>query len=85
MYAPAQDISDELMDLGFDIIRVKQMSTTRRSTSEGTPTTNLPLFLITLLGMAKTQEIRVEAYKGQNNLTQCHNCQQFDHFWANCK
>jgi hypothetical protein len=32
---PAQDISDGLMNLGFDIISVKQMSTTRRSQSEG--------------------------------------------------
>jgi hypothetical protein len=27
---PAQDISDGLVDLGFDIISVKQMSTSRR-------------------------------------------------------
>jgi hypothetical protein len=29
--------------------------------------------------------IRVEAYGAQNGLTQCHNCQQFGHVWANCK
>jgi hypothetical protein len=44
---PAQDISDGLMDLGFDIISVKQMLTTRRSPSEGTLSKNLHLFLIT--------------------------------------
>jgi hypothetical protein len=29
--------------------------------------------------------IRVEAYRAQSDLTQCHNCQQFGHVWANCK
>jgi hypothetical protein len=33
---PAQDISDGLVDLVFDIISVRQMSAGRRSTSEGT-------------------------------------------------
>jgi hypothetical protein len=93
---PAQDISDRLMDLGFDIISVKQMSTTRRSRSEGTLSKNLPPFLITLPRTAKSQEIfrltalchiaiRVEAFRAQKGLTQCHNCQQFGHVWANCK
>jgi hypothetical protein len=27
----------------------------------------------------------VEAHRTQNGLTQCHNCQQFGHVWANCK
>jgi hypothetical protein len=39
---PAQDISDGLMDLGFDIISVKQMTSTRRSLSEGSLPRNLP-------------------------------------------
>jgi hypothetical protein len=29
--------------------------------------------------------IRVDAYRAQNGLTQCHNCQQFGHVWTNCK
>jgi hypothetical protein len=29
--------------------------------------------------------IRVEAYRAQNALVQCHNCQQFGRVWANCK
>jgi hypothetical protein len=93
---PAEDISDGLVSLGFDVISVKQMTTTRRTPSEGSPTTNLPLFLITLPKTPKSQElfqltnlchiaIRVEAYKTQNGLTQCYNCQQFGHVWANCK
>jgi hypothetical protein len=29
--------------------------------------------------------IVVEAYRAQADLTQCYNCQQFGHVWANCK
>jgi hypothetical protein len=93
---PAQDISDGLVSLGFDVINVKQMTATRRTPTEGTNIANLPLFLITLPRTAKSQElfrltnlchiaIRVEAYRAQNGLTQCYNCQQFGHVWANCK
>jgi hypothetical protein len=91
---PAQDISDGLVDLGFDVVSVKQMSSARRSHYGLTPMT-LPLFLITLSWTQKSQEIfklsglchiciKVEAYKSQSSLTQCFNCQQFGHVWANC-
>jgi hypothetical protein len=40
---PAEDISDGLVDLGYDVISVKQMSTTRRSSTEGPSSINLPL------------------------------------------
>jgi hypothetical protein len=81
---PAEDISNGLVDLGFDIISVKQMTTTRPSDS-GRNQINLPLFLITLRRNEKSQTIfklnglchiaiRVEAYKAQNNITYCHNC-----------
>jgi hypothetical protein len=43
---PAEDIAEGLVDLGLDVISVKQMSTDRRS-PEGTPII-LPLFLVTL-------------------------------------
>jgi hypothetical protein len=93
---PAQDICDGLTDLGFDSISVKPMSSTRRSQPQGTPHRNLPLFLITLPRTARSQEIfqltalchiaiGVEAYRAQNGLTQCHNCQQYGHVWANWK
>jgi hypothetical protein len=93
---PAQDISDGLVSLGFDVINVKQMTTTRQSPPVETKVISLPLFLMTLPRTPKSQEIfrlpslchiaiRVEAYKKQNYLTQCHNCQQFGHVWANCK
>jgi hypothetical protein len=93
---PAEDISDGLVNRGFDVISVKQMTSTRRSSSEGETTRNLPLFLITLPRTAKSQEIfklpslchisiSVEAYRAQTGLMQCHNCQQFGHVWANCR
>jgi hypothetical protein len=82
--------------LGFEVISVKQMTATRRTTPEETTTANLPLFLFILPRAAKFQDlfrltslchiaIRVEAYKAQNGLTQCYNFQQFVHFRANCK
>jgi hypothetical protein len=93
---PADDISDGLVSLIFDVISFKQMRATRRSPSQGSKIINLPLFLITLPRTAKSQEIfrlpslchitiRVEAYRAQNGLMQCHNCQQFGRVWANCK
>jgi hypothetical protein len=90
----AGDISDGLVNMGFDVIRVKQMGMTRRSPSERTTAKNLHLFLIILKRTAKSREIfnqpslchisiRVEAYKAQIGLTQCHNNQKFGHVWAN--
>jgi hypothetical protein len=46
----AEDISDGLGSLGFDVISVKQMTAIRRSPPEGSKITILPLFLITLGG-----------------------------------
>jgi hypothetical protein len=71
---PAKDISEGLVNLGFDVVSVKQMTTTRRSSPEDAKTTNLSLFLVTLFKTAKSQEIfrlpsfyhiaiRVEAYR----------------------
>jgi hypothetical protein len=73
--------ADGLVELGFDVTSIK-------------PT--LPLFLITLPRMAKSQDIsklynlchvsiKVEAYKSQNALTQCFNCQKLSHIWENYK
>jgi hypothetical protein len=45
---PAEDISYGLVDLIFDVISVKQMSTAQQSPVEGTNTINLLLLLITL-------------------------------------
>jgi hypothetical protein len=76
---PAEDIAEGLVDLGFDVISVKQMSTARRS-PEGTSHITLPLFLVTLPRTTKSQDvfklssslchisIKVESYKSQNAL-----------------
>jgi hypothetical protein len=83
------------VDLGFDVISVKQMASARRSPDGSKPIT-LPLFLVTLPRTEKSQDVfklsslchismKVEAYKSQNTLTQCFNCQKFGHVWANCK
>jgi len=88
---PAEDIAKELQALGFSIISVRQMTSKRLQAPP-----NLPLFLVTLPRSDKSQEIfqlaslchvivKVEAYRAQTGLTQCHNCQQFGHVWANCK
>jgi hypothetical protein len=93
---PAEDISDGLVSLGFDVISVKQMTSTRRPSAEGASQINLPLFLVTLPRNQKSQDIfkitglchisiKVEAYKAQTGLTQCYNCQKFGHVWANCR
>jgi hypothetical protein len=69
---PAEDIAEGLGDIGFDVVSMRQMSTSRRS-PEGTPVT-LPLFLVTLPRTIKSQEIfklfslchiaiKVDAYK----------------------
>jgi hypothetical protein len=92
---PAEGISERLVNLGFDVISVKQMSTARRS-PEGTTHITLPMFLVTLPRTTKSQDlyklstlchisIKVESYKSQNALTQCYNCQKFGHVWPNCK
>jgi hypothetical protein len=72
------------------------MSTSHRSKSEGSISQQLPFFLITLPRTEESREIfklttlchiviSVEAYRTPSDLTQCHNCQQFGHVWANCK
>jgi hypothetical protein len=69
------------------------MSAASRSPAEWTSTVILPLFLITIPRMSKSQEIvklaslchtaiRVESYKPQTGLTQSYNCQKFGHVWA---
>jgi hypothetical protein len=87
---PAEDISNGLQDLDFTILSVKQITANRPSPEGGSHSINLPLFLVTLTRSSKSQEIfklnslchimiRVEAYRAQNGLTQCFNCQQFGH------
>jgi hypothetical protein len=74
---PAEEIYEGLVEIGFDIISVKQMSTDYRS--HGSASTSLPLFLITLPRSEKSQDIfkltslcyiaiKVELYKSQSGL-----------------
>jgi hypothetical protein len=88
---PAEYIANELLALGFKVISVRQMTSTRPQAPA-----NLPLFLVTQPRGEKSQEIfklnslshiiiNMEAYRAQIGLTQCYNCQQFGHVWANCK
>jgi hypothetical protein len=95
---PAEGIYEALTEFGFDVMSVKQMTSSRRSLPEAgqkPAKVSLPIFIINLNRKEKSQEIfkltglchisvRVEAYKISSNLTQCHNCQQFGHVWANC-
>jgi hypothetical protein len=75
---------------------VRQMITTRQQAERGRQTQALPLFLVTLEQEEKSQQIfklthlnhiitQVETYRARTGLTQCYNCQQFGHAWANCK
>jgi hypothetical protein len=92
---PAEDISNNLEDLGF-VINVRQMMTTWRASDEKTHVDPLPLFFYTLTRNIKPQEtfqlnspnyiiIKVESCRAQTGLTQCYNCQNFGHVWATCK
>jgi hypothetical protein len=87
---PAENISNKLQPLGFTVISVRHMTTTRRTPEGGSQVVNLPLFLITLSINEKNQEIfklrslshvviKVEAYRAQTGLTQWYNCQKFGH------
>ena len=92
----AEDISNGLVDLGFDVVNVKQINTTRKSPEDGPRSEFLPLFLVTLPRTTKSTDlfkltsmchirVQVEAYTARSTLMQCYNCQKFGHIWANCK
>jgi hypothetical protein len=53
----AEDIASSLQDLGFSIMSVKQMTSSRPSAETGTNPANLPLYLITLDRSEKSKEI----------------------------
>jgi hypothetical protein len=54
---PAEDISNSLEDLGFNVTRVRQLTTNRRPPNGQTHVETLPLFLVTLTRNFKSQEI----------------------------
>jgi hypothetical protein len=79
---PAEDISNELVALGFSVISVQQMTANRQLPKGETQIVNLPLFPDTLARSEKSKEIfnlnnisnifiKVEAYRAQTGLTQC--------------
>jgi hypothetical protein len=50
--APAEDISNSLEDLGFNVVR--QLTTNRRAPNGQTHVETLPLFLVTLIRYVKS-------------------------------
>jgi hypothetical protein len=84
-----------LVDLGLEVISVKQLSASGQSPVGIPMTRNISQFLVTFTAkIRKSQDIvkltslchitkRVEAYKAQSG--QCYNRQQFGNVWANCK
>jgi hypothetical protein len=76
---------DSLEDLGFNVINVRQLTTSRRAPHGQADVETLPLFLVTLTRNLKSQEIfklnslkhiivKVEPFRSQTDLTQCYNC-----------
>jgi hypothetical protein len=93
---PAEDISNSLEILGFNVINVWQMTAVRRAPHGQTHVEPLPLFLVALTRNIKSQQtfklnslnhiiIKVEIYITQPGLMQCYKCQNFGHVWTNCK
>jgi hypothetical protein len=54
---PEEDISNSREDLGFKVINVWQMTTTRRASNGQSYVETLPIFLVTLTRNIKPQEI----------------------------
>jgi hypothetical protein len=53
---PAENIAEGLVDFGFEVISIRQMSTAHQS-PEGTTSITLPLFLVTLPRTTKSQDL----------------------------
>jgi hypothetical protein len=54
---PVEDISNNLEDLDFNVVNVRQMTATLRAPNGQTHVEPLPLFLVTLTKNIKSQEI----------------------------
>lgn len=87
----AQEINDELIQEGYSIDSVKQMTSRREGVIHP-----LPLFLIALKRSDRSRNIHnctyllnlkisVETYRGRSGPTQCHRCQQFWHSSNSCR
>jgi hypothetical protein len=77
-------------------LELMKMTATRTAPNGQTHVETLPLSLVTLTRNVISQEIfklnslnhvivKVELIRAQTGLTQCYNCQNFGHVWANCK
>jgi hypothetical protein len=93
---PAEDISNGLEDLGFNVINMRQMTATRTTPDGQINVAPFLLFLVTLTRNTQSQVIfklnslnhiiiKVELYRAQTGLTQCYKCQNFGHVGVNCK
>ena len=91
---PAEDIVNELLALGYKVDNVRQMTTTRQQ-AQGAVRRRTYHSSLTLEREEKSQQIfklthlnhiiiQVEAFRARIGSTQCYNCQQFGHVWANC-
>jgi hypothetical protein len=89
----AEDTTVAIHGITYDVISVKQVIAKRPTTEGGVSNTSLLLFLVTLAKNQKVPEIfklttlcniviKVEAYRTQNRLTQCNNCQRSGHIWG---
>jgi hypothetical protein len=57
---PTEDISDGLVNPGFHVISVKQMSATHSLPAEGSTTVNIPILLTTLSRMSVPVDIQTD-------------------------
>jgi hypothetical protein len=57
IHTPGEDISNGLEDMGFNVVNVKHMTTTRKSPEDGPRSEFLPLFLVTLPRTTKSTDI----------------------------
>jgi hypothetical protein len=84
----------KLFPAAFAVINVRQLTINRTAPNGQTYVETLPLFLVTLIRNTKSQEIfklnslnhiiiKVESYRAHTGLTQCYNCQNSGHVWAN--
>lgn len=88
---PLDDITNYLIENGFNVNNITQM--TKRREGE---IVKLPLFLVTLPHTQESKQIynlpdilrlrvRIESYRGRRGPTQCHRCQGFFHTQSGCR
>lgn len=86
---------NDLHGLSYDVVSTKRMTAQRPSPEGSIATVSLSFFLVTRALSQKSRKIsltslchiaiKVEAHKGQTDLTQCCNCKRFGHILVQCK